>query len=765
MRNFTIPLFIGIFFAFTAQAQNKKQLDSLYNIIGNFKKLETPDNQHIKRFMDVCSVLTVYHLNYQRADSIFYYAKMGKTWAEKVGSLDTQAGFLFYMAIGYQVSNQPEEAIKYYQNSLQFLQKIDIEKAEKSIAEQTQKMISQIYNNLSIIYQDQPDFSKALEYQILSLAIKEKMNNQAGIANSYNTLGNIYELKGDYALSLENHLKALKIREEINDQKGMSTSYLNIGNVYNLLSNFQKAIEYYKKSLHIDNQLNNLRGKAFCLNNLGTCYKKMDQLDEAIKYYTQSLEINEKLKNLPAQADNLSNLGVIYTSKKEYTKSAEYLQKALQIREKLNSPDYLCISLINLGDLNYQQKNFDEAIELANKAYHLAKSKGFKFHIQKSLEILSKSYYQKNNGLKAYDLLNEFTHYSDSLLNETKTRQIAELQTKYETEKKEKEIELLNKQQKINQLALSEQTALAEKKQIALSLLSKEKELQTIEFEKINLAQEAELNQITQAKKIQAIEFDKKEKERLSNINLLKKENTIKSQVIENQKLRNRNFILFTGVGILLIGGVVGYLFLRQRQRLYLETERRLRENIIHQFDTLKNQISPHFLLNSLTALQSLIAKNPEKAQNFTAEMANVYRYVLELKDNLLVQLKEEIELSQAYISLQKMRFGENLQISLSVSEHKMDNNVPPLSLQLLLENAIKHNDLDENHPLKIDITDDEEYLIVKNNLQQKSPQELEKSTQIGLKNLKERYRLAGAKEPEFLIYNQEYIAKLPLVS
>jgi tetratricopeptide (TPR) repeat protein len=757
MRNFTILLIAGILFAFAAPAQNKNPLDSFYRVIRSYEKLKSPDKEASRQFMDACGSVIIYHVQKRNADSIFHYAQLGKVVADKIGVEENKAGFNYYFAIGYQLANQPNEAINYYQNSIAVLKNLN--------SQQGQKMTAQIYNNISIIYQDLGKFEQAIENQSFSLQIKEKLKDQTGIANSYSNLGNIYEMKGDYETSLQYNLQALKIREENKDLRGLSISYLNIGNIYNLLGNYKNAIEYYQKSLSLDTQLNNLRSKALCLNNLGTCYKRLDNLDEALKYFTQALEINEQLKNLPAQADNLSNLGAIYLTKKEYPKSEEYCLRALQIREKLNRPEYICISLINMGDLNYQQAKYDQAIDYANKAYNLAKSKGFKLHIQKSLEVLCKSYYRKNDGIKAFDLQNEYIHYSDSLLNEAKNRQIAELQTKYETEKKEKEIELLNKQQKINALALSEQTALAQRKQIELTLLGKEKELQTIEFEKVSFAKEAELQQIAQAKKIQSIEFDKKEKERVANINLLMKENTIKSQVIENQRLRTRNLFLFTGLGILLASAGVGYLFLRQRQRLHLETERRLRENIIHQFETLKNQISPHFLLNSLTALQALIAKNPEKAQSFTAEMANVYRYVLELKDNLLVQLKEELELSKAYISLQKMRFGENLQISLSVSEQKMGDSLPPLSLQLLLENAIKHNDLDEAHPLKIDIKDEAEYLIVKNNLQQKQPENVEKSTHIGLKNLSERYRLAGAKEPSFMVENEEYIAKLPLVS
>jgi tetratricopeptide (TPR) repeat protein len=696
-------------------------------------------------------------LHYQKfPDSTLIYAEKSLQLSQKLNYPRGVANAYFLKGVAYQMKEQISQAIVQYEEAAKYFSTY-----------QDPRFQARTLNNLAILYQDQGNLSKALQIHQENLKIKEKLNDQLGIANTYSNMGNLFDIQSDYAKALEYHLKALRIREKIQDQNGMATSYLNLGNVYNSLKNPDLATENYAKALAVNEPLKNNRRKALILNNLASSYHQQDSLDKALSYYHSALEINTLLKAKEASANNLNNIALILKKKQAFDKATEYFEKSLQIAQEIGNKEKTAIYLNNIADNFLNQKQWDKAFEYATQGYELAKSIPTKIPIRNALKIMAEAKYALQDGITAYDLQSKVFTYHDSIFNETSFRQINELTAKYETEKKEKEIELLNKQQKINQLALSEQTALTEKKQIALSLLAKEKELQSIEFEKVSLAKEAELKQISQAKKIQTIEYDKKEKERLANINLLKKENTIKSQIIENQALKARNFRLFTGLGILLVGAIVGYLFLRQRQRLHLETEKRLRENIIHQFDNLKNQISPHFLLNSLTALHSLIAQKPEKAQKFTHEMAKVYRYVLQLKDNLLVQLKEELELSQAYISLQKMRFGENLQISLSINETKLNDSLPPLSLQLLLENAIKHNDISAENPLKISVLDDSEYLVISNNLQEKSPQEKSEeaaSTHIGLKNLAERYRLVSEKKPSFDILHNEYIVKLPLI-
>lgn len=158
-------------------------------------------------------------------------------------------------------------------------------------------------------------------------------------------------------------------------------------------------------------------------------------------------------------------------------------------------------------------------------------------------------------------------------------------------------------------------------------------------------------------------------------------------------------------------------------------------ETLKTQYESLKNQVNPHFLFNSLNVLSELVYEDQAKAVDFIRMMSNVYRYVLENKDQELVPLREELRFLNSYAYLQKIRFGDNLQ--LEIDEQKGEGMVPPLALQMLLENAIKHNVISDTKPLKVTVRIDRNQIIVRNKKQEKLSKD---STGIGLDNLRARY-------------------------
>lgn len=162
-------------------------------------------------------------------------------------------------------------------------------------------------------------------------------------------------------------------------------------------------------------------------------------------------------------------------------------------------------------------------------------------------------------------------------------------------------------------------------------------------------------------------------------------------------------------------------------------------------FDALKNQLDPHFLFNSLNVLTSLIDENPDGAQKFTTSLSKVYRYVLEQKNKELVSVEEELKFAKTYISLLKMRFENSIQFHIPDEISNPEAKIVPLSLQLLLENAVKHNKISEESPLIISIYENQGNLMVKNNLQHKNV--LHKSSGIGLVNITQRYDLLTSRK------------------
>ncbi len=180
-------------------------------------------------------------------------------------------------------------------------------------------------------------------------------------------------------------------------------------------------------------------------------------------------------------------------------------------------------------------------------------------------------------------------------------------------------------------------------------------------------------------------------------------------------------------------------------------------------FETLKTQIDPHFLFNSLNVLTSLIAENPTKAEKFTTKLSKVYRYVLEQRNKELVPISEELDFAKTYIDLLQMRFEDAIEFEISEELHQMELKIVPLSLQLLLENAVKHNVVSVSEPLKIKIYKKNAFLIVENNKNLKQILE-QKSTKVGLQNIADRYGLISKKQVKINNNNEVFSVELPLL-
>lgn len=180
-------------------------------------------------------------------------------------------------------------------------------------------------------------------------------------------------------------------------------------------------------------------------------------------------------------------------------------------------------------------------------------------------------------------------------------------------------------------------------------------------------------------------------------------------------------------------------------------------------FESLKNQIDPHFLFNSLNVLSSLIEENPENAQQFTTSLSKIYRYVLEQKDKELVTVSEELAFAKTYMKLLKMRFENSITFELPADFENPDAKVVPLSLQLLLENTIKHNVVSENKPLHIKIYIKDNFLVVENNLQKKEV--LQDRKGVGLQNIVSRYAILSERKVLIDETKETFAVYLPILT
>ena len=180
-------------------------------------------------------------------------------------------------------------------------------------------------------------------------------------------------------------------------------------------------------------------------------------------------------------------------------------------------------------------------------------------------------------------------------------------------------------------------------------------------------------------------------------------------------------------------------------------------------FETLKNQIDPHFLFNSLNVLSSLIEENPENAQRFTTALSKVYRYVLEQKDKDLVPIEEELAFAKTYINLLQMRFENSLTYEVLIENIQPEAKVVPLSLQLLLENAVKHNIISEQKPLHIQIFIENDDLVIQNNFQKKAV--LQYGQGVGIQNIISRYAIITDRKVSIEQNENTFTVKLPILT
>lgn len=213
------------------------------------------------------------------------------------------------------------------------------------------------------------------------------------------------------------------------------------------------------------------------------------------------------------------------------------------------------------------------------------------------------------------------------------------------------------------------------------------------------------------------------------------------------------------GVNVL----VHGFYFYKRYQENKVTRQKIIAGTASAKFETLKNQIDPHFLFNSLNVLSSLIEENPDMAQRFTTSLSKIYRYVLEQKDKELVSVQEELSFAKTYMNLLKMRFENSVFYEVAETDDNPDAKVVPLSLQLLLENTIKHNVVSQQRPLYIRIFEEDGYLVVQNDYQRKEV--LQDRKGVGLENIVNRYDIITNRKVYIEQTEKHFTVKLPILT
>lgn len=231
---------------------------------------------------------------------------------------------------------------------------------------------------------------------------------------------------------------------------------------------------------------------------------------------------------------------------------------------------------------------------------------------------------------------------------------------------------------------------------------------------------------------------------------------------VTKDKMNNAGIIIGALVTLILMSIEVGSQFFNKWKLSVAEVEKYKKESVEAQLENLKSQVNPHFLFNNLSVLSSLVYKDQDKAVDFINQFSKVYRYILDHKSKELIELEAELKFIESYCYLLKIRFGEGIKFNFNVPPEKLQLLLPPMALQLLIENTIKHNETSIETPLHVDIYTKDDYLIVSNNLQVRHLNE--ESSRTGLKNIMSRYRHYTKMEVHINTSEKIFEVQLPLL-
>lgn len=305
-----------------------------------------------------------------------------------------------------------------------------------------------LYNELAYNYYQNGLYDDAILSCKKTISLSKKLNYKPGVYKGLYLSSIAYSNKEDYNNAIIYAQNSLKIAEEEKNILLMSSVSNLIGNIFSKQKNPEKAIIYYRKTIELAKTISSYEVLDASYNNLGGIYQDEGKLDSSLYYYNQSLNISIKLNDSIGIADSYSNIGTIYYSKKDYEKAEKYFRDALTIYFKNNVQYQLAISYINIASVYDAQYKYSKGEELYLKAIDISKKIKNNSLLYSAYEALASNYYNNNNFQEAYNAYAVAKAYNDSTYSEEISMQTAELQTKYETDKKEKENQVLTLENK-----------------------------------------------------------------------------------------------------------------------------------------------------------------------------------------------------------------------------------------------------------------------------------------------------------------------------
>ena len=502
-----------------------------------------------------------------------------------------------------------------------------------------------VYIEFGIEYFFRSDYSKALEYYFKALAIAEELDDKEVISECHSEIAIVYKNQGKYDLALEHNESALYLSRFLNDSSWTASCYANQGTIYLKKGYFTLALNNYLTALKTFEDLGNRRRMGYCYLNVGIIYAGQHDYSSAKKYYSLALNNAKQTGNKMNAANSYLSIGEAWLYQKQPGTARMYLDSALLTLKESGYSHGMDDCFTLLGDSWKQEHQYKKAKEYYLKSLKLSETEGDMPGMAESFNNLAEIEYLENNLQEAQSYVNR------SLDNARETGNLEALEAAWSL------------QAKISEALGDDKKALAAFKKYSIF--------------KDSLFSESKYKSIreTEAK----FETEKKEQQ----LALL----TEKNEVQQLKLSRRFNLLLASGIGILLVL-FISYLLIRQNRikskHKAIELEQRL----------LRSQMNPHFIFNSLIAIQSYIYKSePLEAGDFLAKFADLVRLTLEHSRVEYVLLSEERKMLTAYLDLQMLRFENRFDFGISFADDLDAGNIkiPPMFAQPFIENAIEH--------------------------------------------------------------------------
>lgn len=565
------------------------------------------------------------------------------------------------------------------------------------------KSIAEAHTDIGLYFDGLGNFQDALVHHNSALQshlewmkdnkIKENTNS---VADCYHNIGNVNMRIGNYTNALKYYFLALKIREETKNRKGIGVEKEGIAHTYYAQNNFVDALANYTQALKIFEEFKDDYFTANCYANIGKVYLAQEVCPEARENILKSLTLREGIKHKPGISESHLILAAIYLKEKKSNEALNHAFKCLKIAEQINNKTILAAVKLTIGKV---YMSYPDSIVIAKKyvkeAISISEEISLKTNLEASYRYLAEINYKEQNYESAYHSFRKSSAYNDSLTNRNVIEKLAQLRMQYDFDKKE---DSLNYQQQITGEQLKQQTLFSQQQQQSLllkekelALISKEKDLQELEYFKT----QAEL-QVEQSKR----------KENEDQLTIAEQEKSLQKTKLDLQttqlglqnkelqaKKTQRNIFIAGTIALLLLAFFIFRNYQNQQKANKLMKVAAEKERIELQLQSLRAQLNPHFMFNSLNAIQELIVmEENEKSQSYLERFAKLLRMLLENANEPFIPLRKEVNFLELYLSLEKLRLPDleySIEIDPQIDQQKAMT--PNMMLQPYVENALWH--------------------------------------------------------------------------